>query len=287
MDAEQLKAIKEAVDREVSLLRNQMEQERAQNNANNANQQIARVSAKIPEFWKNRPKLWFAQVEANFQTSGIVADETKFNTLVASIDASILECCEDVVTNPPAVDKYQTLKECIIKEYTGSEMQRVNKLLSELQLGDRKPSRLLSEMENLAGENILNDALETIFLAKLPRHTAEIIGAATGTLKQRALVGDKVQEIGSMGINAVATTPSSTDSELIKLLKSFNEKIDGLVNTINNDRRPRNRSKTPASNRGRSTENSKICWKHRKFGDKAHSCIQPCEYRKSDQNQGN
>lgn len=246
--------------------------------ANQNQQHVARVSAKIPPFWSKRPKIWFSQVEANFATAGIVTDETKFNALIAAIDSVQLECCEDIILNPPADGKYEAIKAKIISETSGTEYQRINRLLSDLQLGDRKPSRLLADMEHLAGDTIKGAALEAIFLAKIPRHTAEIIRAATGTIQERVLVGDKIHELaGSSGISSI----KSSSSEIEKLTKTFTESFEKLNKRIDKieGRKPRQRSHTPVNRSKSSSRSSKhsTCWYHYKFGDKAQKCIEPCD----------
>ncbi|WP_333765289.1 hypothetical protein, partial [Streptomyces sp. IBSBF 2390] len=51
---------------------------------------INRVAVKVPPFWIENPSIWFAQIEAQFSISGVSTDQTKFDTVVASIDTKIL-----------------------------------------------------------------------------------------------------------------------------------------------------------------------------------------------------
>ena len=50
-----------------------------------AAQGIQAVALKLPEFWTDKPEVWFARVEAQFGTKGITQDDTKFNYLVIPI----------------------------------------------------------------------------------------------------------------------------------------------------------------------------------------------------------
>ncbi|KAK4874635.1 hypothetical protein RN001_013995 [Aquatica leii] len=54
-----------------------------------------------------------------------------------------------------------------IAEFEESEGQKVNKLLTELELDDKNPSQLLREMRSLAGTQVNDDFLRTIFILRL------------------------------------------------------------------------------------------------------------------------
>jgi len=41
--------------------------------------QVNRISIKVPPFWKVDPKLWFIQLEAQFELAHITVDQTKYN----------------------------------------------------------------------------------------------------------------------------------------------------------------------------------------------------------------
>ncbi|KYB29505.1 hypothetical protein TcasGA2_TC032970 [Tribolium castaneum] len=81
-----------------------------------------------------------------------MADQSKYFTIVAALDCSVLQSVSDILTNPPETQKYETIKAKLISAYTDSQEKQLRKLLNELELGDRKPSQLLREMKTLAGE---------------------------------------------------------------------------------------------------------------------------------------
>ncbi|GFV15579.1 integrin alpha-PS1 [Trichonephila clavipes] len=74
---------------------------------------------------------------------GISSDDTKYSALVANLDAETLSYVSDIVLSPPNSDKYHTLSQRLITQFSDSETQKIKKLLTDLQLGDEKPSHLL------------------------------------------------------------------------------------------------------------------------------------------------
>ena len=69
-------------------------------------QGVQAVSLKLPEFWTDKPEVWFARVEAQFGTKGINQDDTKFNYLVSSLDNTTEGEVEAILLHPPPADKY-------------------------------------------------------------------------------------------------------------------------------------------------------------------------------------
>ncbi|XP_075990296.1 uncharacterized protein LOC142985941 [Anticarsia gemmatalis] len=56
-----------------------------------------KVSIRLPPFWPDKPAVWFAQVEAQFEIAGIVADRTKYNYVVGQIDHKLAGLRRDFV----------------------------------------------------------------------------------------------------------------------------------------------------------------------------------------------
>lgn len=81
---------------------------------------INRVSVKVPPFWDENPEIWFAQVEAQFANAGVIADLSRFNTVVAAIETKILTQITDAVLQPPETDKYLNLKTVLLERYGAS-----------------------------------------------------------------------------------------------------------------------------------------------------------------------
>ena len=105
----------------------------------------------------------FTHVESQFIIANIIADVTKYHYLITAIDSNISSEVSDIILKPPTTDIYCTLKKQLIARFTESQERRVNKLLFELELGDRRPSQLLREMSELAQDKINESLLETLW----------------------------------------------------------------------------------------------------------------------------
>lgn len=115
-----------------------MDSEAEGNNTTSPSQQVNRVTIKPSPFWKAEPQLWFVQLEAQFQISGITADLTKYNYVISAIETNILAQVTDIIIQPPNDNKYETIKNRLISVYSDSHDKKLKKLLSQLELGDKK-----------------------------------------------------------------------------------------------------------------------------------------------------
>ncbi|OXU16296.1 hypothetical protein TSAR_010579 [Trichomalopsis sarcophagae] len=117
------------------------------------------TNCSVSAFWREQPELWFIQTEALFEKHKVTDDTMKFNTVVGALDVRTIDDLQDVIRNPPANNtKYATLKETIIKRTTESPDNNLLKLLTNLELGDSKPSQLWRKMQSLADGKILEPA---------------------------------------------------------------------------------------------------------------------------------
>ncbi|XP_055527693.1 uncharacterized protein LOC129720264 [Wyeomyia smithii] len=103
---------------------------------------IAAVAVKLPDFWKSDPTMWFAQAEAQFALAGVTQDETKFHHIVAKIDQSVICQVADLIRNPPAENKYTSIKDRLISRFELTPRTKLEKLLGSCDLGDLRPTHL-------------------------------------------------------------------------------------------------------------------------------------------------
>ncbi|GFY72248.1 transposon Ty3-I Gag-Pol polyprotein [Trichonephila inaurata madagascariensis] len=108
--------------------------------------------------------------------------------IIAAIDPETLSSVSNILFEPPATNNYNALKERLIAEFSDSENKQIRKLLSELQLGDDKPSHLLRKMRVLASGASLNDYfLKTLRLQRLPSEMESILSVSPETLENLAI----------------------------------------------------------------------------------------------------
>ncbi|KAF8786215.1 hypothetical protein HNY73_007967 [Argiope bruennichi] len=90
-------------------------------------------------------------MESQFMLAGITMEITKFHHVVSVLQPEELAIVGDLILKPPTENPYTALRAQLCSQYTESEEQRLRDLISGIQLGDRKPLRLLLEMKSKAG----------------------------------------------------------------------------------------------------------------------------------------
>ncbi|KAF8796809.1 Gag-Pol polyprotein like [Argiope bruennichi] len=100
---------------------------------------------------------------------------TKFHHIVVVLQPEELEVVGDIMQDPPAERPYEALRRRLCCQYAQSEEQKLKDVISGMQLGDRKPSRLLIEMRNKAGNKFSEEVLKSLFLQRLPNHVQQIL----------------------------------------------------------------------------------------------------------------
>lgn len=240
---------------------------------------VQRVSVKVPPFWPERPEIWFAQLEAQFRMAKIVTDLSKFNTVVAAIESNVLAQISDAVLTPPESGKYDNLKKCIINTFCDSEQKKTQKLLSDIELGDRRPTQLLNELSELAKDRVSDDFLKSLWLQRLPANVRAILQASNTNLPELAKLADKIMEVSDYRqVCAMQTTSSeATINEISQRIARLEKNFDQFFkrDRHRSSSRHSRRSTTPAK---KSNQHEEECWYHRKFGAQARSCRPPCKY---------
>ncbi|GFT53397.1 retrovirus-related Pol polyprotein from transposon 297 [Nephila pilipes] len=148
---------------------------------------IAHVSIKVPPFLRANPEIWFSQMESQFVLAGITAEITKFYHVVFALQPEELGIVGDIILNPPAVKPCAALRNRLCSQYAESEEQR---LISGMQLCDRKHSRLLLEMRSKADSRISVELLKSLFIQRLPTHVQQILAISDDPLDKLAEMAD-------------------------------------------------------------------------------------------------
>lgn len=251
---------------------------------NDATPEISKVGLKLPPFWDKQPELWFVNIEAQFANSGIEQDKTKYFAVVGALNSDVLTYVSDIVLTPPDKDRYDTLKNRLITNFSDSEQKRIQTLLSELTLGDDRPSHLLRKMKQLAGDKVKDDFLKTLWLQRLPQQAQAILSVTEDTLAldKLAVMADKISDSSFGSVSEIQKDKQSELSELKAQISELSEQVRRLSRP--RDKSPgrrrfnyRNRSKS-----ARRQQSSNKCWYHENFGAAAKKCRSPCSERHSE-----
>ena len=141
---------------------------------------IQAVSIKLPPFWPADPDMWFGQVEAKFATRRITSEKTKFDYIVACLSPDAATEVRDRIINPPTATPYTTLKRELIKRTAGSNQQKLQKLMNEVQLGDSRPSQLLRRLWcSTSGDDTV---LRELLVQRLPSNVRMVLAPSADSI---------------------------------------------------------------------------------------------------------
>lgn len=253
------------------------------------------VSAKLPDFWVDMPRLWFGQFEAVMapQKQG---DEAKFNLVISKLGRDSLQQVSDLLSLPPECnDKYQTIKQRLLQVYEESTERQFQKLVSELELGSQKPTQLLRRMKDLGRTiGVADQTLKSIWLSRMPSSVRAVIAVCQDqSLDSLATIADKIVENTRSSYDIAEVTGASTSAgaslgpltEIVTQLGKLKLEVASLRNEVRG--RERSRSTSRQSYRGRSSSRNRrapgdpgwLCRFHYRYKKDARRCEQPCAWR--------
>ncbi|KAJ8733548.1 hypothetical protein PYW08_001846 [Mythimna loreyi] len=252
------------------------------------------VSSRIPDFWKESPRLWFAQFEAVVANQKL-GDESRYNLTVAKLSREHVEQVSDIVLSPPDTKKYEALKNRLLVVYEESEVRQVQKLLKELELGDQKPSQLLRRMRDLARNKFGDETLSVLWMGHLPAAVQAVLTVSeVKDLERLATMADKVVETTRFAeIHELSSTKSSTPGTRPNLedqIAQLTQRLSRLESSRSRGRsfgrdghRKPNRSASQSRERSGQVKRRNpdwLCFYHFRYKEKASKCIQPCAWQK-------
>ena len=261
---------------------------------------ISKVAVKPPPFWVADPSLWFAQLESQFSLASITVDDTKFHYVTSAIAPETLHVVRDLILNPPANNKYDTLKQRLIEHHAESEESKIRRLLQGIELGDQRPTQLLTRMRSLAGKSVGDTLLKSLWLARLQVQVQGILAALNEDLNQLASTADKITELtGCYSVNSALShqpstshlpvgqkmyAPQAYSSPLEEKMETLTQQINELAAIVNRRERSKgnkfhNRSRSRSKGRYKEPANNH-CFYHTNFGIKARKCNPPCSFQK-------
>ena len=85
---------------------------------------------RLPTFSSKHTSIWFRRAEASFKNAGITSEETRAKCVPEIIPEAVLETIAPWLDMQPGVLKYSKLKEGILKFFSLTTQQRLDRLLS-------------------------------------------------------------------------------------------------------------------------------------------------------------
>lgn len=188
----------------------------------NESGEVHGVSLKLPPFWPGSISTWFIQVESQFKIYRIVNESTKYNYLVAALPQDIAESLTDILDEPSADTPYSSLKEAIISRNSLSIERRIKKIISDEEIGDRKPSEFYRRLKQLAGSSgtVGDELIKKLWLARLPNLiNISLIPFASESIDKILDTADKIwdamqstTEVSAIGSHRATPTSTSFSS---------------------------------------------------------------------------
>lgn len=253
------------------------------------------IQSRILPFWREFPRLWFAQFEMLTEPSKL-GDDQKFRYVLGVLQQADIQQISDILLNPPPTGKYLALKERLMSVYQESESLQLQKLLSGQELGDQKPSQLLRRMRDLGGTMVQDDALRVLWLKQMPTSVRTVLSInKESSLETLATMADKMlEQLQEPQINAIGTSSDQTQDAKMDLLTKQIEKLTLEVAELRgrqNYRRPafsRGRSRSKSNNNGKTRRPGNpnwVCRYHYRFRSEARRCEAPCAWKKLQEKQ--
>ncbi|XP_023714072.1 uncharacterized protein LOC111867994 [Cryptotermes secundus] len=177
--------------------------------------------------------------------------------------------------------------------------QRIRKLLTVEEIGDRKPSQFPRYLKSLPPD-VSDNVIRNAWTSRLPRNVQSFLaGQNESNLEAAALCAGRVSVVKIQP--ALTSVGQSTDNaalrdeiaDIFRQVAALSTEQDRLHDRIKEldpnprDRGPRSKDSRPAFNSRRPVSRppsrgnitSTTCWYHRQFGARAQNCTPPCSYR--------
>lgn len=251
------------------------------------------VTDRIPQFWTDMPRLWFAQFESAMEPQK-QGDAAKFHLVISRLTRDALQQVSDLIFKPPTDNKYGALKQRLLTAYEESAERQFQKLVGEMDLGSQRPSHLLRRMSELAqNTEVPTEALQRLWISRLPGPLKAVLSVCQDQKAEKlAEMADKIMEnLNSAEVATVSSTAATATTDMATVISGFTTELQELrreVNEIRGRSRGRgnhgNRRRTQSRSRGpRRTPESPnwLCSYHYAYGTEARRCTKPCNWKEN------
>lgn len=247
-----------------------------------------------PEMTASNIESYFLSLEFWFAASGLgnQHDSRKYNIVMAQVPPNKLTELRSIIDATPAADKYPYIKEKLIAHFADSQQKRLQRVLSDMPLGDMKPSQLYNEMKRVAGNSLGEPVLLDLWASRIPTFAQAAVIASKGDPAEKTTIADAIVEsMGLRSINAIGaqspttsaivpeTPTQSSIEDLQREIAQLTSKFEQMFRPQRNLRdRSRSRNRSRMDQRYDNESSYDMCWYHRTFGREARTCRKPCSF---------
>ncbi|CAL8101650.1 unnamed protein product [Calicophoron daubneyi] len=234
--------------------------------------------------FKDRPKLWFAQLEVYFKLNKVEEQSQKFYTLVSAIDGSALEPVEDLVLQPPAYGPYDELKAALLEKYVGPKTPEPGDLLRACAQDCSVPSECLERMRQVASSTQCDpELIQQAWWGALPNNVREMLAPLRDSpldglaAAADAIFRDRASVQPTPVVVAVQQPPESGQSSGRSSCSRTPDRDLSPSRHLSRVKHAPQRNKVFTGKIG--SRPVDWCWYHRKFGPRSTKCKAPCTFR--------
>lgn len=243
---------------------------------------INKIALKIPPFWSDEPDLWFAQLEGQFVLAGITQDSTKYAYVLAHLETKQAKEVKDIVTKPPAINRYENLKKALIQRLSVPQEQQIQQVIEQEEIGDRRPSQFLRHLQALANGAIPETLLRIIWMGRLPSQLQAILATrAADSLDEVAEQADRVYEAINRTTTVASVQPATTSQTMEQQIQELTEQVASLNKKLVQKKSQKSYGQSRNHSQEKKDEEG-ICYFHRRFKEKARKCTQPCSFKRQE-----
>ncbi|XP_064535184.1 uncharacterized protein LOC135426118 [Drosophila montana] len=181
-------------------------------------------------------EMFFTKLESWFllQGIGLRKEHEKYAAVITYADPKYLDQVHDLVQNEPQTNPYTTLKQAILAKFAELEMTRLDKLATGIQLGDGRPSHLLSQLQQT---NATNDesVVRRYWIKRLPPAARAVIAgfletSSNTTLSQLATAADAVMDTLSYtscdNVAVLSRNNTATEHQMDNRISTIEKRLD-------------------------------------------------------------
>ena len=224
-------------------------------------------TVRLPDFWKERPKIYFQHIEARFRRAAVTSSYDKYDYLIPSLPTDIMDEIQDVLEEVAAGvdDPYERTKDRLMLLYAPSRWAMCSQILHHPHLGDARPSTLMSRMLALLPKGEPPGLLfQSAWLERLPANVRHMVSTQDfADVRAMAAYADRVWEARSNEptVAALSLRPQPPRSPSPMQIS-----------------RPSSPASTASTHQWPACNRSLLCFYHRKWGAAARYCRDPCSW---------